>query len=351
MNELHVGVYVNNRLPLLAGGNYSMGQLIEAAEQAEALGYDSVWVGDSPISKPRLEPITTLAAIAMRTRRVRLGTNILQPHLRNPMWLALSWATLDHISEGRTIFGAGVGAGHPDRIKQETAAAGIDKTKRGQVFEDTISLLRRLWSGEEVTATGPTYSFDRISLEPLPVQRPHPPIWIAAGLGASRTGTGADATLAVTQFTGPFDRVARLADGWLTAFVAPEECAAVAARIAETARGLGRTKPIPTIISIPANVNQDGDRARRDLKRFEEAYRRVELSPELVDRFLGGTPDECVVTMKSFIDAGASGFILVIQADDMSRQVEIFATDVIPEVRRYAAARAAGATEHPTAAR
>jgi hypothetical protein len=88
-------------------GRPQTNSLLELAERAEAIGMDSVWVGDSLVAKPRHEPLTLLAAVAARTRKVSLGTAVLLPALRNPVVLAHQVATLDQISEGRIILGNG----------------------------------------------------------------------------------------------------------------------------------------------------------------------------------------------------------------------------------------------------
>src|SRR6185295_4985527 len=80
-------------------------QILELAERAEGLGFDSVWVGDSVLARPRFEALTTLAAIAGRTQRVQLGTAVLLPMLRHPVVLANEVANLDHIANGRLILG------------------------------------------------------------------------------------------------------------------------------------------------------------------------------------------------------------------------------------------------------
>ena len=106
--SLEFGVNLNNREPLIAP-DYDLGMLLALSERAEELGFDSVWVGDSLFSKPRYEPIALLSAISQRTERVSLGTACMVSSTRNPLYLALEWATLDHLSNGRTILGTGAG--------------------------------------------------------------------------------------------------------------------------------------------------------------------------------------------------------------------------------------------------
>src|SRR5204862_1608015 len=111
--------------------------LLDLAGAVEEAGFDSVWVGDSLFSKPRYEPISLLSAISQRTSRVRLGTACMVTATRNPLYLALEWATLDVISRGRTILGAG--KGNPeDGVRREFEALGIDPGRRGEIFEEGL---------------------------------------------------------------------------------------------------------------------------------------------------------------------------------------------------------------------
>src|SRR5260370_28327712 len=98
--RVKVGVNLNNREPLITSG-YSLADLLGLAVLAEQRGFDSLWVGDSLFSKPRFEPISLLSALSQRTSTVRLGTACLVTSTRNPLYLALEWATLDHLSGGR----------------------------------------------------------------------------------------------------------------------------------------------------------------------------------------------------------------------------------------------------------
>jgi len=110
-------------------GRPETGPLIALSERAETLGYDSIWVGDSLLARPRHDPLTLLAGVATRTRRVQLGTAVLLPALRNPIVLAQQIATLDQLSEGRIILGVGIGLDLPS-VHAEFAAAGVPFEKR-----------------------------------------------------------------------------------------------------------------------------------------------------------------------------------------------------------------------------
>ena len=143
-DTLQFGVNLNNREPLIAP-DYDLQMLLDLSEVVEASGFDSVWVGDSLFSKPRYEPIALLAAISQRTTRVKLGTACMVSSTRNPLYLALEWATLDQISGGRTIFGTGMG--NPEEgVRREFEALGLDYVRRGALFEEGLAVLRELWT-------------------------------------------------------------------------------------------------------------------------------------------------------------------------------------------------------------
>ena len=127
--------------------------LLDLARRAEALGYDSVWVGDSLLARPRHEPLTLLAGVAACTRNIHLGTAVLLPALRNPVLLAHQVATLDRISEGRLVLGVGV-ATDIESVRDEFEAAGVPFEKRGGRMLEGLELCRALWSGEEVEWNG-----------------------------------------------------------------------------------------------------------------------------------------------------------------------------------------------------
>ena len=136
------GVLLPTREGIMSG-RPETAPLLTMAERAEAAGFDSVWIGDSITARPRHEPLTLLAAVAARTRRVRLGTGVLLPALRQPVVLAHVVGTLDRISEGRVILGVGIATDGP-AIRKEFAAVGVPFERRvGRVLE-TIEICRAL---------------------------------------------------------------------------------------------------------------------------------------------------------------------------------------------------------------
>src|SRR5436190_15389239 len=134
-------------------GKPAAAPLLNLAARAEALGYASVWVGDSVLARPRHDPLTLLAAVAARVPRVMLGTAVLLPALRNPVLLAHQVATLDQVSQGRLILGVGIARDVPN-IRAEFAACGVPFEKRVGRMMEGLRLCRALWSGETVDWDG-----------------------------------------------------------------------------------------------------------------------------------------------------------------------------------------------------
>src|SRR6478672_10587518 len=157
-------------------GQAGTGSLLALAVRAEALGYDSVWVGDSVLARPRHDPLTLLAGVAGRVPRVALGTAVLLPALRNPVLLAHQVATLDQVSEGRFILGVGIARDVPN-IRAEFTACGVPFEKRVGRMMEGLRLCRALWGGDPVAWDG-RGTVQHGTLAPMPNRPDGPPIWI-----------------------------------------------------------------------------------------------------------------------------------------------------------------------------
>jgi alkanesulfonate monooxygenase SsuD/methylene tetrahydromethanopterin reductase-like flavin-dependent oxidoreductase (luciferase family) len=167
-------------------GRPEAASLLALAERAEGLGYDSLWVGDSLLARPRHEPLTLLAGVAGRVGRVSLGTAVLLPALRNPVLLAHQVATLDQVSEGRLILG--IAADVPN-IRAEFGSAGVPFEKRVGRMLEGLRLCRALWTGEPVDWEG-RWQVEGGVLAPTPHRPGGPPIWIGGSVQASLERAG-----------------------------------------------------------------------------------------------------------------------------------------------------------------
>ena len=169
-------------------------EVLDLAEHAEGSGFDSLWVGDSVLARPRFEALTTLAAIAGRTQRVQLGTAVLLPMLRHPVLLANEVASLDHVANGRLILGVGIGGNAP-AVAREFAACGISINRRVGLFEESLALLRRLWTEPEVTFQGRYFQLQSVRLGLRPLQKSGVPLWWPGGWIMRSGGSCVSATV------------------------------------------------------------------------------------------------------------------------------------------------------------
>jgi alkanesulfonate monooxygenase SsuD/methylene tetrahydromethanopterin reductase-like flavin-dependent oxidoreductase (luciferase family) len=341
---LGFGVNLNNREPLIAA-DYDLHQLLELAEVAEGAGFDSVWVGDSLFSKPRYEPITLLSAISQRTRRVRLGTACLVNSSRNPLYLALEWATLDVVSGGRTILGAC--QGNPELgVRREFEALGLDYRRRGEIWEESLRVLRALWTQGEVTFHGQHFHYDGVSffsgteMGPLmPVQKP-PPIWVVSN---PRLVGDAAPEVVRRRIETACRRVVQCGDGWMTCCRArhPEELVEQLGYLREAAARHERDFDRLTVsYQVTMNIADSEPDARAAFDEYISMYY-PELSrlTDLSEWGPVGTPDQIIAWLRTFADAGVDEFICRFGAVDQFGQVERFAKEVLPAFDRERAAR------------
>ena len=143
---------------------------------AEDYGFDSVWPAEHHFSEYGYcaSPAVTLAALALTTKRLRLGTGVVVLPLNHPLRVAEDYAMLDLMSNGRVDLG--VGRGYQPT---EFSRYGVDQTRTREMFDEAITVIRRAWTEDTVSFEGKHYRFDAVPVRPKPLQRPHPPIWMA----------------------------------------------------------------------------------------------------------------------------------------------------------------------------
>jgi alkanesulfonate monooxygenase SsuD/methylene tetrahydromethanopterin reductase-like flavin-dependent oxidoreductase (luciferase family) len=342
---LSFGLNLNNRAPLLNRA-YRLSDLLDLAVAAEELGFDSLWAGDSLLARPRHDPLVLMSALSQRTSRVKLGTACLVVGLRDPLYLAMAWATIDHLSGGRTILGACAGNAAEEGVRREFAVQGLDWRTRIGRMEETLDALRQLWNEGRVTLDGRHLKYDDVAFSsgtevtPLGPLRP-PPIWIVSN---PRIG-GADPDATRANVDRAARRIARLGDGWMTCCRAshPEEVEEQVAAIHRAAADVGRDPAEYTVAyQVTLAVGDSPAAARDDFAAYIAAYypefgRQVDLS----DWGPVGTPDEVTAWLRRFADAGVHHFICRFGSPDQPGQVARFAAEVLPafQGRRRAVVR------------
>lgn len=158
--------------------------IIELTEQAEAAGWDGVFISDAiAIQGPGgkafdwFDPWIVLSVMASRTKRIRIGTIITPVSRRRPWKLARETVTLDHLSKGRLTLGVGLGAAKDDGGFCKVGEA-MDLTERAQLMDEGLEIIEGLWSGKPYSFTGEHYKVDKLTMLPKPVQSPRIPVWV-----------------------------------------------------------------------------------------------------------------------------------------------------------------------------
>jgi probable F420-dependent oxidoreductase len=314
MTELKVGYLLPTRDQSVLG-EHEPGRLVAQARRAEQLGLDSVWAGDSPVTRPRADPLVLLAAAAQATERVALGTAVLLPALRHPILLAHQLATLDRLSRGRLIVGMGGGFPNPNTRVQFTAV-GVGFARRTSRMEESIEVMRRLWSGEAVTFEGEHFTFDDVRIEPPPSRPGGPPIWLA--------GSGGPA----------LRRVARLADGWLPY---PTEATTYAAERQIVEEAMGRAaapRSVTPALYATLCLDEDPENARRRLRTSVERYYNAPLEViASLQAMFAGSARGAADWLNGYVAAGARHLVIRLATDDSDAGLEEFADRVLPLLR------------------
>ena len=319
----------------IEGGHYYE-ESLEEVTRAEALGFDSVWMEEhhSVANHYWPSPLTVLAGFATRTSRVTLGTDIAVGAFHHPVRLAEDVAMLDVMSGGRVTLGVAIGY-KPD----EFALYGVPLEKRGARFEEQVAIMKGLWTGERVSFQGAYYTVEG-RLEPAPVQKPHPPLWIG---GWGDITLRRAATLADNWIPGPTADLTRLLQG-KKQFLANRAAAGRAQAITEW--------PLTRDVIIA-----DTDREARALAEAHimVAYRReyaggwrhpfidasiaTDLDKLMEDRFIIGGPDQCIAKIRRFVEAYGMTHLICrtffpgMPHAHIMRELELLAKEVMPAFR------------------
>ncbi|UCE84646.1 MAG: LLM class flavin-dependent oxidoreductase [Deltaproteobacteria bacterium] len=301
---------------VMAGG--SRDDVLSLSRRIETLGFDSIWAGDHiSFHVPIIESITLLSFVAAATERVRLGTGVYLLPLRHPSITAKTTAALDRLSGGRLTLGVGVGG----EFAPEFEATGIPLRERGSRTDESIPLLRRLWTEDGVAHEGRHFRFAPVSLDPKPLQPGGPPIWVGGRSPAAMRRAG------------------RLGDGYISTMTSTERYAKNLAAIEAEAAACGRA---PCAFGTGALLfTVLGDAYEPALERaatmLGTIYRR-DFREAAARYCLLGRPEDCLEQLERFVDAGCRHFTLS-PLSDPSEFLERVAEGILPELRSLAPGR------------
>ena len=328
---IRFGLTLSNRGVITGASSLQdMFDLVEAAEEEPA--WDSVWVGDSILAKPRLDSITMMSAIAVRSERVKIGVACFaSTPLRHPVLLAYQWSSLDLISSGRTIFVAcmgtgGVGGGD---FAQEYAAFGIDPSQRAARMEDAIQIMRMASTGEPVNYRSEFVHLENVRIEPTAAQRPLP-IWVTSNPDLAKPA----------NVERGLRRVARLGDGWMVGSHNAENVKGMSEQLDGYLKEARGEVPEGFVKSLYYNVSLDKDqqKARDAAAKYLGAYYGEEfMEAELRRTVAYGTAENCKDQLRRYIDAGINYILLRLVSYDQLAQFREVCEDVVgPLAEEYA---------------
>ena len=317
--QVKLGILLPTRALLLGEEKPIDAELVlRMAERVEEAGLDSVWVGDSLTSKPRLEPLATLAAVAARARKVRLGTAVLLGALRHPVLLAHEVGSVDLLSGGRLVLGIGVGGAFTEELKKEWLDAGVKASQRASRLEEIVEVLKRLGTEDRVTFDGRHFQLEEVHMEPRPVQEGGVPVLLATHL---KTGSEAQ-----------HRRAARLGDGFISISETPEEYAELSQRVRGYAQEYGRDPDsLASAQYMTVNLDHDEERAKAEADRFIRAYYGINMWEELWGPF--GTPERTAERIREYHAAGAETVVVRFADFDQEGQLDTFLNEVWPAFR------------------
>jgi alkanesulfonate monooxygenase SsuD/methylene tetrahydromethanopterin reductase-like flavin-dependent oxidoreductase (luciferase family) len=300
-------------------------QMLQMTETAERSGlFHDAWVGDSLLGKPRMESITLLAGIAARTKRLRIAPACMASFpLRDPVLLAYQWASLDLLAGGRTLLIACTGIVPQAGGALEAAHYHVDNKARVERLVEWITILKRLWTEDEVTFEGKHYRLQGITIEPKPAAKPRPPIWIA------NNATGPRERIERTH-----RRVARHADGWQTSLSDPDDVEWRLSDIRQKTREAGRNPDeLETSLYHNVNVNENRAAALAESKRFLDTYYMVDFPSARVDSWTAaGSPAECIEHLNVYARMGVHTIGLRCTGWDQMGQLRRVIEEVLPYV-------------------
>ncbi|MFI1762496.1 LLM class flavin-dependent oxidoreductase [Streptomyces sp. NPDC020800] len=326
---LQVGILLPTREQAINGA-YAAAPLLDFARQAEALGFDSLWAGDSLTARPRLDPLVVLSAAAAATTRITVGTAALTPALRHPLIGANMAASLSHVAAGRLILG--LGSGFPmAETEEEFASVGASFQGRVGRLDEITALWRTAWrsgeDGEPAEFEGRFWQAENLDRLPSPAVPGGPPLWLA--------GSDTPKVLA---------RAATRYDGWLPFLPDVDAYARAGRRLGELAAEAGRT--VTPALYATVTVNADETAARAELEHYISHYYGRSLDQmRTIQAYAWGSAEKCAEWLGGYVRAGARHLVVRIGSLDPEPQLKEIAEVLLPAVRALDPSTTVGSTQ------
>jgi probable F420-dependent oxidoreductase len=282
------------------------------ARKVEGLGYDYLCSGEHMMFHGAVpNSLITLAVAAGATSKIKLMSTVVLLPLYTPMVVAKMTSALDVASDGRYHMGIGVGGEFP----KEFEACGVPVKQRGSRSNEALEVIKKLWTGEDVTFEGRYTKFSGVTLDPPPAQKPHPPIWVAGRKESAMR------------------RAALYADGWIPYMYTPEMLHESIEKIYQFGKQAGRDlSNFRPGLFIFASVYPDRDEAREQAAKALGRNYAQDFS-KIAGRYaLYGNPDDCNKRLKEYVDAGARTVLVswACRQSDIEQNMKLVAEEVVP---------------------
>jgi probable F420-dependent oxidoreductase len=292
-----------------AGGPAGRDAFWRLVDLCEGTDVDSLWFNERlSAPQPVLEPLTTMGAVAARTRRLKFGPSVLVTPFRSPVLLARELATIDYLSNGRLLPALGVGV----EQEREFRAAGVPFKERGRRTDEAIHIMRRCWAEDDVTFSGEFWSLERVTVLPKPVQQPFP-VWIGGNSEAAMRRAG------------------RLGDGWIPSFITPEQFRVGVEKTQAFAAEAGREIPADHFGALLYFCfASDPTTAEATARPFIPRGRADDVTLAQVAAF--GPPEVLAGRLEAYVRGGGSKFIVrpMVPPDQVLDQVQRLAEEIVP---------------------
>jgi len=286
------------------------------AQRAESLGFDYVVTGEHMMFHgPVSNSLISLAVAAGATTKIKLmSTVVLLPLYNNPVAVAKMASVLDVASEGRYHFGVGIGGEFP----KEFEACGVPVNQRGSRTNEALEVIKKLWTEKDVSFEGRYTKFTGVTLAPAPVQKPHPPIWVAGRKEPA------------------MKRAATYADGWIPYMYTPEMLHESLEKINQFGKEAGRDmSSFRPGLFIFTSIGKDRDDALAQAAKALGGTYAQDFSKIAARYTLSGTPDDCRKRLKEYVDAGARTVLIswACRQNDIDANMRTFIEEIAPDFR------------------
>jgi len=325
------GININNREPLLVE-SYTVEKMMRLGAKAEDYGFDSVWVGDSLLDRPRLEPISLLGHLAAETDEIDLGTGCMITPLRNPIQFLQAWNSMEMLSDGRMVLGACMGPPTPG-CKEQYEVLGLDYRSRATMLEEQLEIFKQFWREGELNYEGDIYEFHDVDFrrgpeirDLAPVQE-DPPILVISNPAHHDSGSDDVINRAAR-------RIVELGDGWMAAGLghAPDEYARQYQSIVDYANEHGHDPDdVHTTFQVTMTIDDDADAADEKMAEYIKTYYpHLYEGKDPLEWGPSGDADDLIEWIEEFHGHGCEEFIIRFGGEDQAGQMERFVDEVLP---------------------